>query len=157
MARRTVPLPKLFALGSNQVSGSIVISAITPPPNPESLGSMTISGSGDRWSASTSGGVSTISLNPQTYPLTYRLTFELDPSVAEQFTFASLVGQLTFVSGTVQSCGFLLDSPVLQMFLANPPITDDVTYNLAVGFQSTGEDTTPFWVGDPTIVFEPPV
>jgi hypothetical protein len=120
------------------------------------MGSMTISGSGEGWTASTSGSVSTITLNTSTYPITFALSLDLAPAVAEQFTFASLVGQLTFVSGTVQSCGFLLDTPVLTMFFANPPETADVTYNLAVGFQETGENTTPFWVGDPTIVFDPP-
>ena len=133
------------------VDGDIFITSVTPPSSTNAEGSMTVSGSGAGFSASGDQ----ITLRPtaqQQYPVIYNLALNLAEGVG--LSFAMPVGQLSIIQNGDEQSGFLLNSPMLNIYhdtQTSPPLP--FTYNLALQFSN---GTTTFWVGDPTIVFEPP-
>lgn len=129
---------------ATRVEGTIEILAVTQDPP-----SVTLAGEGEGFFVSTEDVVSTIHLRPtltQAYPVVYTLTL----APLQEFPLAEPIGQLSQVG---QSSGFLLNSATLEMYHGDMTLTE--TFNLALQFLNAATGQT-FWVGDPTIVFEPP-
>lgn len=142
---RPVSTPVLISLANpTLVEGTINITSVTQSPP-----ALTLSGQGAGFFVSNDNGTWAIHLQPtstQAYPVIYTLT--LSPPTG--FAFAEPIGQLSLVG---QEDGFLLNSPTLQMYKGDDSLFQ--TYNLALQFLNESNGQT-FWVGDPTIVFEPP-
>jgi hypothetical protein len=140
-----------IALDGSTVNGDIFITSVTPPVNPNDPGSLTITGSGTGFIAAGNQ----ITLQPtseQVYPVVYNLTLNLAEGLG--FSFAMPVGQLSILQNGDEQSGFLLNSPMLNIYhgtRSSPPLP--FLYNLALQFSN---GTSTFWVDDPTIVFEPP-
>lgn len=152
MAQQAVAVSLFVPLQKPPVVGTILITGID-----QTNGTITISGSGEGWTAVTDQGVSIINLKTSlsNYPISYALTFSI---AASGFSFAQPpVGEISLVvpvTQEIQQSGFLIVAPVLNMY--HDTITgENIKYNLALQFTNL-ETGVSFWVGDPTIVFEPP-
>lgn len=126
------------------VEGAIEITSVTQSPP-----ALTLAGSGEGFFVTNDNGSAAIHLRPtatQSYPVVYALTLV----APDGFSFVEPIGQLSRIG---QSSGFLLNSATLEMYHGDMTLNE--RFNLALQFLNAANGQT-FWVGDPTIVFEPP-